>query len=141
VLTMESESGSLAPAPENALALQWAFGFNHKLCGGVHSLSTEDRFRVFARTHARTHARTRTHTQVSLSILTGRGGVLGSGLELRQPRPSGLHLDRADDPFETRLVRGSSVEFELGFETGVVLWSNPAFLVKIYLPFWSKAGG
>ena len=87
------------------------------------------------------HARTHTHTQVSLSILTARGGVLGSGLELRQPRPSGLRLDRAHDPFETRLVLGSSVGFELGFETGGVLWSNPAFLVKIYLPFWSKAGG
>ena len=74
-----------------------------------------------------------THTQVSLSILTARGGVLGSGLELRQPRPSGLRLDRADDPFETRLVRGSSVGFELGFETGGVLWSNPAFLIKTCL--------
>ena len=70
-----------------------------------------------------------THTQVSLSILTARGGVLGSGLELRQPRPSGLRLDGANDPFETRLVRGSSVGFELGFETGGVLWSNPPCLV------------
>ena len=90
---------------------------------------------TMARGHARTHAHTHTHThtQVSLSILTARGGVLGSGLELRQPRPSGLRLDRADDPFETRLVRGSSVGFELGFETGVVLWSNPAFLIKTCL--------
>ena len=92
---------------------------------------------VRQRTHTHTH--THTHTQVSLSILTARGGVLGSGLELRQPRPSGLRLDGANDPFETRLVRGSWVEFELGFETGVVLWSNPASLVQVCL-FGQKRG-
>ena len=96
--------------------------FTHDVCRTYERVSP-------VRNHARTHTHTHTHTQVSLSILTARGGVLGSGLELRQPRPSGLRLDRADDPFETRLVRGSSVGFELGFETGVVLWSNPTCLV------------
>ena len=96
---------------------------------------------LWCRTHPLTASctSTHTHTQVSLSILTARGGVLGSGLELRQPRPSGLRLDGANDPFETRLVRGSSVEFELGFETGVVLWSNPASLVQVCL-FGQKRG-
>ena len=41
-----------------------------------------------------------------------------------------MRLERNDGPFETRVVRGSSGRFESGFETGVVLQSNPAFLVK-----------
>lgn len=44
---MAEAVGGGGGAEANALALQWAFGFNNKLCGGVHNLSTEDRFTLF----------------------------------------------------------------------------------------------